>query len=242
MKKKKEINIGIVGVAGKMGKTIAKYVIQDPRLSLKAGSEYLNHKLLGKDVGIMLGGKHTNIKITDNIKTFFDNLDVVIEFGLEEATVKYLKEASKKKVAFLSGSTALSKDTLKLMKRLSKTIPILWSPNMSIGANLLKEISEGLAIRLGKEFDINITDTHHKNKRDTPSGTALSIKETIDQALKKNKNKKKVNISAIRAGDSTGEHSVIYSGDGEKIIIKHIVLYWSLLNLTLFHIVKIVYS
>ena len=93
---------------------------------------------------------------------------------------------------------------------------------MSIGANLLKEIAVKITSKIGKDYDIDITDLHHKEKRDNPSGTALSIKEAISEELKNRKIKKRVNISAIRAGDSTGEHSVIYSGKGERIIIKHI--------------------
>ena len=118
MKKNRPIKVGIVGVAGKMGKAIASIIINDPKTSLVAGSEYSNHKLLGKDIGVILGSKPINIFITDNIKDFFKDLDVVIEFGLEKATNKFLKEASKNKVAFLSGSTGLSSNTLNLMKRL----------------------------------------------------------------------------------------------------------------------------
>ena len=139
-----------------------------------------------------------------------------------KATIKFLKEASENKVAFLSGSTGLSSNTLKLMKKLSKNIPILWSPNMSIGANLLKEIAGQMASKLGSDFDIDITDVHHKNKRDIPSGTALSIKEEVEQKLRNKNLKKDIGVSTIRAGDSTGEHSVIFSGKGERIIIKHL--------------------
>ena len=76
--------------------------------------------------------------------------------------------------------------------------------------------------KIGKDYDIDITDIHHKEKRDNPSGTALSIKEEIREELKNKKINKRVNISAIRAGDSTGEHSVIFSGKGERIVIEHI--------------------
>ena len=92
---------------------------------------------------------------------------------------------------------------------------------MSIGANILKQIASEITCKVAKDFDIDITDTHHRQKRDTPSGTALLIKESIESSLKKKKIKE-VNVSAIRAGDSTGEHSVIFSGIGEKIILKHI--------------------
>ena len=222
MKKNKSIKLGIVGVAGKMGKAIASLAINDPQISLNAGSEHPKHKLIGSDIGVMLGYDPINAHVTDNLRTFFKDLNVVIEFGLEEATIRYLKEANKFNVAYISGSTGLSSNTLKLMKKCSKKIPVLWSPNMSIGANLLKEIAGETAYKLGSDFDIDITDIHHKKKRDIPSGTAISIKEQIEKKLIKKNIKKKINVSAIRAGDSTGEHSVIFSGKGEKIIFKHL--------------------
>ena len=222
MNKKKIIKLGIVGLAGKMGQAITRLALQDPRISVKAGKESPNHKLLGKDIGEMLADKPSDIFITDNHKVFYQDIDIVIEFGLEKATIENLNQANKYKVAFVSGSTGLSYSTIDLMKKLSKKIPVFWAPNMSIGANLLKKLSQELAYKLGSNFDIDITDLHHKNKKDLPSGTALSIKEGITEVLKKKKIKKNINISAIRAGDSTGEHSVIFSGIGEKVILKHI--------------------
>jgi len=221
VKKNKKVGIGIVGIAGKMGQSIANLAINDPGISLIAGSENKHHNLIGMDIGLFLGKEKLNIFIEDNKKKFFKNIDIAIEFGLNKATNSYLREAYEQKVAFLSGSTGISLRTIKLMKEASKRIPILWSPNMSIGANLLKEMAVKITSKIGKDYDIDITDLHHKEKRDNPSGTALSIKEEISEALKKRKIKKKVNISAIRAGDSTGEHSVIFSGKGERVIIKH---------------------
>jgi 4-hydroxy-tetrahydrodipicolinate reductase len=222
LKKKQIIKIGIVGVAGKMGQKIAKLAIKDPSITINGGSEYSKHKMIGKDIGDLVGEASLNIYVSDNIQSFFNKLDVVIEFGLEEATLMFVKEASKRNVAFVSGSTGLSTDTIKLLKKYSKKIPIFWSPNMSIGANILNKTASDISLQLAKDFDIDITDIHHKQKIDTPSGTALSIKESIEKSLKKNQIRKNVNVSSIRAGDSTGEHSVIFSGEGEKIIIKHI--------------------
>ncbi len=205
-----------------MGRAIARLAFQDPQITINGGIEHKNHKLVGKDLGLVLGEKPIKLLITDDEKTFFKDIDVVIEFGLEEATLNFLKHAHRNRVAFISGSTGLSHKTLKMMKKLSKNIPILWSPNMSIGANIIKEIAGELAIKLGNDFDIDITDIHHKNKADNPSGTALAIKESIQKFLKTKNFKKRIGIHAIRAGDSTGEHSVIFSGKNERITIKHI--------------------
>ena len=168
MTKNKKIRIGVVGIAGKMGQAIANLAINDPEISLNAGSEKKDHNLIGTDIGLLLGKNNLNVFVEDNMKKFFKNIDVVIEFGLKKATNSYLREAGKRKVAFLSGSTGISLETIKLMKEVSKKIPILWSPNMSIGANLLKEIAVKITSKIGKDYDIDITDIHHKEKKIIP--------------------------------------------------------------------------
>ena len=222
MKKSSKIKIGIVGISGRMGKSIAMAIQKSSDVMLTAGCEYKKHKDIGKDIGIVIGNKPIGLLITSDHKEFCKNIDVIIEFGLEKATKEYLAVAKKNKIAFISGSTALSKKILQEMHLASKYIPVFWAPNMSLGANLITLLSKMTTKKLGKDFDIDITDIHHKQKIDTPSGTALSIKESIEKSLKKNQIRKNVSVSSIRAGDSTGEHSVIFSGEGEKIIIKHI--------------------
>ena len=220
---KKKIRIGVVGIAGRMGKAIAIAALNSNNVTLSAGSEFKKHKDIGKDIGSILGEKPLGIKVTSNSNDFCKNIDVIIEFGLESATKEYLSLAKKYKIAFISGSTALSKETLESMKRVSKEVPVFWAPNMSLGANLLTLLSKIAAKKLGQDFDIDITDLHHKNKKDTPSGTAKYIKEAIESSLREVKvNKKTVNISALRSGDSTGEHSVIFFGEGERVMIKHV--------------------
>lgn len=221
-KNKKKVNIGIVGIAGRMGISIALAALKNPNINLQAGSEHKGHRMLGKDIGNVIGEKKLGINVTSNLDDFFRNIDVVIEFGLEKATKQYLLASKKYNKPFISGSTALSRKTLNLMKNVSSYIPVFWSPNMSIGANLLKGLSQKAAVKLGNDFDIDITDLHHKLKKDTPSGTALFIKEAIEKSLEEKKVKKKINVVAFRSGDSTGEHSVIFSGEGERIEIKHI--------------------
>ena len=222
MRKKTKIRIGIVGISGRMGKAIALAIKKSSDLVLTAGSEYKRHKDLGKDIGTLIGDKPIGASVTSDHKEFCKNVDVIIEFGLEAATKEYLSVAKKYRIAFISGSTALSKKTLKEMQIVSKYIPVFWAPNMSLGANLISLLSKLAARKLGQDFDIDITDLHHKYKKDTPSGTANFIKEEINESLKKIKIRKKINISALRSGDSTGEHSIIFSGDGERITIKHI--------------------
>ena len=222
-KANKKINLGIIGVAGKMGKSIVQAALLDNNINLSAGSEHTKSKMIGTDLGSLIGHKNLGVKVTSDKTYFCKDLDIMIEFGLEQATLEYLPLAKKNKIAFISGSTALSTRTLNLMKSASKVIPVFWAPNMSLGANLLKMLAEKTAMKIAEDFDVDIIDLHHKLKKDTPSGTAVLIKDALDNILRKKKlNKKKSSILAMRSGDSTGEHSVIFSGLGERIEIKHI--------------------
>ena len=111
MKKKAKIRIGIVGISGRMGKSIAMAISKSPDVILTAGCEHKKHKDIGKDIGVVVGNKPIGELVTSNHKEFCKNVDVIIEFGLEKATKEYLAVANKNKLAFISGSTALSKNT-----------------------------------------------------------------------------------------------------------------------------------
>ena len=220
--RKKIINVGVVGIAGRMGMAVTKSIVLNTKTKITAGIEHKQHKAINTTIGSLIGKDNIDIKITSDKQLFFKDVDVVIEFGLADATKEFLIEAKKYKVAYVSGSTGLNKKTINLMKKVSAHIPVFWSPNMSIGANLLKELSSQVTKKIGNEFDIDIIDLHHKHKKDTPSGTALNIKNDIDITLLKNKVRKKASIIAMRSGDATGEHTVVFSGQGERLELKHI--------------------
>ena len=179
MKDKKKIRIGIVGIAGRMGIAIANSVLENKETVLKAGSEKTNHKLINKDIGLVVGKKEMGINITSKKDEFFKNIDLVIEFGLGSATKDYLLHAKKNKVAFLSGSTGIDKKTKEMFKDAAKSIPIFWSPNMSIGANIIKDISGKITKKISKEFDIDITDLHHKQKKILHQGRQFPLKKQL---------------------------------------------------------------
>ena len=222
MPTKNKIRLGIVGISGRLGRSITLAAIKNNNVTLTSGSELKKHRDIGKDIGIIAGEKPLGIYVTSDHNIFAKGIDVMIEFGLETATKEYLSLAKKNKIAFISGSTDLSKNTINAIKLAAKHIPVFWAPNMSLGANLINLLSKITATKLGKDFDIDITDLHHRHKKDTPSGTAKFIQAEIQDSLKKIKVKKKVNVSAFRSGDSTGEHSIIFSCKGERVIIKHI--------------------
>ena len=172
-----------------------------------------------------------NVKGIDKNEPFPEqNFDLMIDFSSKEAVFKHLEEASKQKSAFLTGITGFSDDELEKIKAFSREIPLLLDYNMSIGINTITSVLEQLKDKL-TGYDIEIIETHHKHKKDAPSGTAKKLFNEInkDNRLKevngrKNESLRKdmeVGIHAVRGGGVFGEHTVRFIGEFEEVSISH---------------------
>ena len=200
------LKIVVCGAAGKMGKLIIEKVLSDKELELAGAIETKGHGAIGQPVG--------KIKITDNIEEVVKLSDVVIDFTNPDATLEHLEFVQLYKIGFIIGTTGISKDRVEKIKTVSKEIPIAFSPNMSVGVNLLfKIVSEVAAAIPG--YDVEIIEAHHNQKKDAPSGTALKLAEIIKTY------KKEIGIHSIRAGDIVGEHTVVFAANGERIELVH---------------------
>ncbi|HOJ43641.1 MAG TPA: 4-hydroxy-tetrahydrodipicolinate reductase, partial [Syntrophorhabdaceae bacterium] len=172
--------------------------------------------------------------IVDDIEGIIDDCDVVIDFTEPKASMEYLKIAKAHKKAMVIGTTGFTQDELSLIRKTEDT-KIVFSPNMSIGMNLMFHLVE-IASRILKEgYDIEILEMHHKWKKDAPSGTAMRLKEIIEgtdteknwvevygrQGITGQRRKEEIGIMALRAGDIVGEHTVYFAGIGERIEITH---------------------
>ncbi len=145
--------------------------------------------------------------------------DVLIDFSSPEGTRAALEAALQTNAAMVIGTTGADNKLQADIREASKKIPIVFSPNMSIGANFLFELSRLSASKLKEGYDIEIIEQHHRLKKDAPSGTAKKIAEVISK--EKGWNLGKVVIHSVRAGDIVGEHTVIFSGPGETIELTH---------------------
>ena len=161
---------------------------------------------------------------------------MLIDFSSPEGTRSCVEAAVKIHAGMVIGTTGLNDSDQKILSVASKKIAILQSPNMSIGANFLFEVARLAAQRLKEGYDIEIIEAHHRLKKDAPSGTAKKIAEVIAeqkgwdlkkaarfgrQGLTGERPKEEIGIHVIRAGDIVGEHSVLFSGPGETIELKH---------------------
>ncbi len=232
------LGIIINGALGRMGKEVAGVVLKDNNCSLRGAIEYREHPLMGKDYGECVGRGTIGIKVCSSIEETDCSNSVCIDFSTAGAVCNLISKAAEKKVPVVIGTTALGEDNIKFIRSFSSDIPILISPNMSLGINLLFLLTEIAAKRLKGIFDIEIIEAHHRHKRDAPSGTAKRLGEIAAAALgidynlhvkdgrkgvsETDRSQMEIGMHAVRGGDIVGDHTVLFAGEGERIELKHI--------------------
>ena len=230
------LKVGICGASGKMGKALIKAVINNVNLELAGALEYAESQNLGKDAGETAGCGNIGIKITSDPNDFFSKVDGVIDFSFASSSIENIKMASKHNCSYVLGTTGFDKEQIKIIEEASKSIPIVFSANMSIGVNIILYYAEMLSKSLGNEFDAEIHEIHHRDKLDSPSGTALSIGKAIAKGrkidLEKNtikgrwgieneREKGAIGFSTSRGGDVIGDHTITFAGSGERVELSH---------------------
>ncbi len=230
------VKITVAGAAGKMGSRITALSKEYPELKLAGAFEKKGHPSIGKDIGAIAGIGDIGLKLSGSLEEIINNSDVIIDFTSPESTKENLKLASQKGKAMVIGTTGLSKEDMKEIEPLTKKIPCVIASNMSTGVNLLLKVLKDIAKVLGDEYDIEIVESHHRLKKDAPSGTALKMAQVIADAVNRNldevavyarkgmigqRTKKEIGIQTVRAGDIVGEHTVLFGGLGERIEITH---------------------
>ncbi|MGB2600112.1 MAG: 4-hydroxy-tetrahydrodipicolinate reductase [Candidatus Omnitrophota bacterium] len=202
------LRIGISGIAGKMGKRIADLASGDESIKIVSATE--------KDGNPVVGKEEYGVKVTSDTEGACRGIDCLIEFTLPEATLEHLEVCRKNGVPMVIGTTGIDEAGEEKIKEASKTIPIVFSPNMAAGVNLLFNIVKETARVLGKDFDIKIDETHHVHKKDSPSGTAKMIARKIKEASGVD-----TPIEAFREGEVIGNHGIIFDGKYEQLEIRH---------------------
>jgi 4-hydroxy-tetrahydrodipicolinate reductase len=220
----KKIKISICGALGKMGLILIKRVQQYQDLELYSATDKKTEKFFNK------------IEIKKNSLKVFEKTQVIIDFSNPKSTMQILKYANKLKKRVLIGTTGFTNKQEALIKKYSKKIAIFKSGNMSLGINLLEYITRILSKKIPSDYQIGISDNHHKAKIDYPSGTALILANAVAKGKRKNLDKlrgkiflnkkgnlqnNKVNFFITRKGKTVGKHSVIYNNKIENIELKH---------------------
>ncbi len=201
------IKLGIAGVCGKMGRRIFELASMDKDFELVLALEKKGTPAIGKEMG--------KLKISSNQDGLF-LIDVFIDFTVAEASEVNLDYVAKYKKPLVLGTTGLNEAQIKKVEEISKVIPVVFTPNMAIGVNVLFSVLPEIAKRLGPDYSIEIVEAHHKAKKDSPSGTAKKLTQILTDATGR-----EIPMHAIRLGDIVGDHTVIFCGNSERIEIKH---------------------
>ena len=225
----------VIGIAGRMGKTIAGCIEGTQGVEQGGGTEQAGSPNLGKDVGEVAGTGKKGIAVSDDLGTALENCDVVIDFTTPESSLQTLNVSAGKGKPVVVGTTGFSPDQRKEIEQIGKKIPCVVAPNMSIGVNVLFKLVAEAARVLGDTYDVEIVEAHHRFKKDAPSGTAVRISEIVAETLGRNleevgvygrkgiaeRAQKEIGIHTLRAGDIIGEHRVLFGGMGENFEVFH---------------------
>lgn len=231
------IKLGIVGCLGKMGTMNANEAVKDGGFVISGALEYKGHKDIGKKFGSVIGIDSLETAVTDDADLFLKNVDTIIDFTGVESSLSLLEKASILGKKYVLGTTGFSEEQRAMIKEYSSSCPVVFSSNMSLGVNVLFALTQEAAKMLGKYgYDIEIIEAHHNAKKDSPSGTAITLAEKIADVLSLDLKKKirhgregmvgartenEIGMHAIRAGDIVGEHTVMFAKTGERIELTH---------------------
>lgn len=226
----------IAGAAGRMGRRIGAMVAQNSNLELIGGFEQPSSPFVGQDIGEVGGYGTQGVKIAAGLESIIDQGDVVIDFTFHAATLEFAEICEKHKTNMVIGTTGLSQDHLDELRQRANNIAIVQSANMAVGVNVMFKVAKKLASILGDDYDMEIVEAHHNQKKDAPSGTALRLGEMLAEGVGRDltkvgvyerngiigeRSKSEIGIQTIRGGDIVGEHTIYYCGPGERIELTH---------------------
>jgi 4-hydroxy-tetrahydrodipicolinate reductase len=230
------IKVAIVGAAGRMGQALVRCSKLVTGMRVVAAVDTAACPLCGKDSGLIAGIGENGITITHDLTAAVKDADILIDFSFHENVPVTVALATQHKKGVVIGTTGLNPEERAAVDKAAKAIPIVWAPNMSVGVNLLFSLVEQAAKALGLDYDVEITEAHHKFKKDAPSGTALRLGEKVAQGRNQNfrdvavfgreglggeRPRGEIGIHALRAADIVGDHTVLFATEGERVELSH---------------------
>ena len=232
-----DMRLIVTGAAGRMGRMVIRTIQESAGVSVIGALERPGAPALGEDAGTIAGlAAPLGVEITDDPLALMMSADGVIDFSSPAASVELAALAAQARIADVIGTTGLSEDDLAKIAAAARHAPIVRSGNMSLGVNLLAGLVKAAARALGPEFDIEIVEMHHRMKVDAPSGTALMLGEAAAKGrgvelashsargrdgITGARKSGDIGFAALRGGTVTGDHSVIFAGDSERIVLSH---------------------
>ncbi|MEZ5776779.1 MAG: 4-hydroxy-tetrahydrodipicolinate reductase [Paracoccaceae bacterium] len=229
--------IVITGVSGRMGQMLVRSVLGSSKARLVGAIEREGHDWVGRDLGEAMGGAAIGVAVTDEPLEAFAKAQAVIDFTAPAATVGFAALAAQARAVHVIGTTGLEAEHLAKIKAAARHAVIIRAGNMSLGVNLLTQLTRKVAAALDEDWDIEIVETHHRMKVDAPSGTALMLGEAAAEGrgialadhhtsgrdgITGARERGGIGFASIRGGDVVGEHDVIFAADGERVVLRHV--------------------
>lgn len=230
------LNLAVTGAAGRMGRNLIQSCFDNPHCQLGAAIEHKSSPFIGLDAGEVAGVGSLNTKLVSKLPDAINDFHTLIDFTRPEVTIKNLETCVANSKNIIIGTTGFSEEQKQIIQQASKTIAIVFAPNMCVGVNLCFKLLDIAARVLGDEVDIEVIEAHHRHKVDAPSGTALRMGEVVANALGRNleecavygregtsgeRDRKTIGFETIRAGDIVGDHTVLFADIGERVEITH---------------------
>ncbi|HET9679634.1 MAG TPA: 4-hydroxy-tetrahydrodipicolinate reductase [Gammaproteobacteria bacterium] len=227
------LKIAITGASGRMGNALIHALHNADDCTLSGALVRNESSLLGKDIGIHAGLDALGIAFSNDLQALVDDADAIIDFSTPELALRTAVTCARSSKPFVCGTTGLSDEEKAALVQAAQSTPIVHAANMSIGVNLTLQLVQTAARVLGDDYDIEITEAHHRHKKDAPSGTALALGEAAAQARNQQlaecavydrtgeRQLGQIGFSVIRAGEIIGEHEVLFASANEQITIGH---------------------
>ncbi len=237
-----KIKVAVMGASGRMGQALMKGVLATDDMELIGATERKGSEWVGRNVGACLGGDYLwgegkDVMIVEDAVDLFAKADAVIDFTTTEAGVYHAELAAQAKCTLVIGTTGFSMEQYRKMHVSAHHAPIIRSGNMSLGVNILVALTRQLSEVLDDSFDIEVVESHHRHKVDAPSGTALMlgvaaaegrgvILKDVEQrghhGIIGARKTGAIVFNSVRGGDIVGEHDIIFAGEGERVVLRHI--------------------
>jgi len=229
-------DVVVAGAAGRMGSRLVALLSSSSDLTLVGALEAPGHAAVGRDAGEVAGVGRNGVAIGSDAESTLGRDRILIEFSVPEATLAHLRLVASRAGRAVIGTTGLSPAQRQEVEGLARQAAILLSPNMSVGVNVAFWVLREMARRLGDDYDVEITEVHHRFKKDAPSGTALRMAEIIAGALGRDlakvgvygregvpgeRTRQEIGVMSLRSGDVVGEHTVSFGALGERLELTH---------------------
>lgn len=231
-----DLRIAVMGASGRMGRVLVRAVAEAEGAVIAGGTEQAGSPAVGLDLGTLAGIEPVGAVLSDDAASVIAGADAILDFTAPVATAAFSRLAAENGVAHIIGTTGFSSDDEAAIAEAGKRTAIVKAGNMSLGVNLLTALAAKVAAALDVDFDIEIMEMHHRQKVDAPSGTALMLAEAAAKGRGVSLEEKAVwvrnghtgarragdiGMQSLRGGSVVGDHSVIFAGNGERVILSH---------------------